>query len=446
MKIRSFPNALTIVVAVIFFAGILTYIIPKGQYQRVNDPNTKREIVVPGSYKTVKAENLSPLQILVCIPKGIINGGEVVMLIFLVGGCFFIVEKTGALKAGVASLTSKMKGKEEFALVLISFLFALGGATEGLQEEIIPLIPVLLVLTRNLGYPPMVTIAISYGAAVIGATFSPVNPFGVVIAQKIADVPFLSASSFRILAFVIAFALWMIMVIRYANKNRIKKQAEDVSSFSILSYKHIIILLLVMAAFVLLIYGMLTLGWGFNEISAEFFAVGILIGLLGGLGVNGTFSAYSEGLKEMTFAAMIVGLTYGISLVLKEGLIMDSIIYGLFTPLQHVPSTLSAFGMMGSQAALHIALPSYSGQAVLTIPILAPLSDLIGLSRNVCVMAFQYGAILMDMIIPTNGALMAMIALAGISYDKWFGFVLKKLLVIFLFCAITLFIAISIGI
>lgn len=446
MKIRSFPNALTIVVTVIFFAGILTYIIPKGQYQRVNDPNTKREIVVPGSYKTVKAENLSPLQILVCIPKGIINGGEVVMLIFLVGGCFFIVEKTGALKAGVASLTSKMKGKEEFALVLISFLFALGGATEGLQEEIIPLIPVLLVLTRNLGYPPMVTIAISYGSAVIGATFSPVNPFGVVIAQKIADVPFLSASSFRILVFVIAFALWMIMVIRYANKNRIKKQAEDVSSFSILSYKHIIILLLVMAAFVLLIYGMLTLGWGFNEISAEFFAVGILIGLLGGLGVNGTFSAYSEGLKEMTFAAMIVGLTYGISLVLKEGLIMDSIIYGLFTPLQHVPSTLSAFGMMGSQAALHIALPSYSGQAVLTIPILAPLSDLIGLSRNVCVMAFQYGAILMDMIIPTNGALMAMIALAGISYDKWLGFVLKKLLVIFLFCAITLFIAISIGI
>jgi uncharacterized ion transporter superfamily protein YfcC len=446
MKIRSFPNALTLVVSFILFAGILSYIIPKGQYQRVVDPNTKREIVVPGSYQTVKAENLSPLQILVCIPKGIINGGEVVILIFLVGGCFFIVEKTGALKAGVASLAAKVKGKETFALVLISSLFALGGATEGMQEEIIPLIPVLLVLTRKLGYPPLITISISYGAAVIGSAFSPVNPFGVVLAQKIADVPFLSASGFRALVFVLAFVLWMIVVIRYANKNRITKQAEDVSSFSILSYRHIIILLLVMAAFVLLIAGMLKLGWGFNEISAEFFVVGILIGLLGGLGVNGTFIAYSDGFKEMTFAAMIVGLTYGISLVLKEGLIMDSVIHGLFTPLQHVPPILSAFGMMCSQAALHVALPSYSGQAALTIPILAPLSDLIGISRNVCVMAFQYGAILMDMIIPTNGTLMAVIALAGISYDQWVRFVLKKLLVIFLLCAITLFIAILIGV
>jgi uncharacterized ion transporter superfamily protein YfcC len=173
--------------------------------------------------------------------------------------------------------------------------------------------------------------------------------------------------------------------------------------------------------------------------------VGILIGLVGGLGVNGTFNAYAEGLKEMTFAAMIVGLAYGISLVLKEGLIIDSIIYGLFTPLQYVPPILSAFGMMLSQAVLHVALPSYSGQAVLTIPILAPLSDLIGLSRDVCVMAYQYGAILMDMIIPTNGALMAVISIAGVSYQEWFVFVLKRLLVIFLLCIASLFIAISIG-
>jgi len=445
MKIKFFPNALAIVVAFILVAGILTYIIPKGKYQRAVDPVTKREVVVPGSYAPLEAENLSPFEILVCIPRGIINGGEVVVLIFLVGGCLFIVEKTGALKEGVASLTSKVKGKEEFALVMIGFLFAVGGATEGLQEEIIPLVPVLLVLTRNLGYRPIVTIAISYGAACIGSTFSPVNPFGVVIAQKIADIPFLSDSIFRLVVFAIAFTLWMAMVVRYANKNRIEKQGDHSAKVTTLNSRHSIILLLMLSAFVLLIYGMLSLGWGFNEISAEFFVVGILIGLVGGLGVNGTFNAYAEGLKEMTFAAMIVGLAYGISLVLKEGLIIDSIIYGLFTPLQYVPPILSAFGMMLSQAVLHVALPSYSGQAVLTIPILAPLSDLIGLSRDVCVMAYQYGAILMDMIIPTNGALMAVISIAGVSYQEWFVFVLKRLLVIFLLCIASLFIAISIG-
>lgn len=445
MKIRSFPNAMAIVVIFILAAGVLTYIIPKGKHTRVLDAGTNREIVVPGSYTRVDAADLTPFEILVCIPRGIIQGGEVVVLILLVGGCLFIVEKSGALKEGVASLTQRVKGKERLALVMIGFLFALGGATEGLQEEIIPLIPVLLVFTKNLGYSPVITVATSYGAASIGSTFSPVNPFGVVIAQKLAEVPFLSAGVFRLAVFGIAFALWMAMIIRYATKNRVAKEDGDLP-VSRLSRIHALILVLTLLAFVLLIYGMLSWEWGFNEISAEFFVLGITVGLSGGLGMNGTFRAYAEGLKEMTFAATIVGMTYGISLVLREGAIIDSIIYGLFMPLQHVVPVVSAFGMMLSQALLHIALPSYSGQAVLTIPILAPLSDLIGLSRNVCVMAYQYGAILMDLVIPTNGALMAIISIAGIPYQDWIGFVFKRLLIMFVLCALSLFAAVMLGV
>jgi uncharacterized ion transporter superfamily protein YfcC len=444
MKIKSFPNALTIVVAFILVAGVLTYIIPKGQYERVTDADTQREVVVAGSYKSIDEENLSPFEILVCIPRGIIKGGEVVVLIFLVGGCFYIVDKTGALKAGVARLASRMNGKEEVALVIVGILFATGGATEGMQEEIIPMIPILLVLTRKLGYTPVVTIAISYGAAVIGSTFSPINPFGVVIAQKVAEVTFLNAVGFRLALMVIGFSLWMFMIIRYGNRNKIEKEVNDGSATEKLSNTHILILFLIMAGFIVLIYGMLALGWGFNEISAEFFVLGILIGLTGGMGINKTFITYAEGFKEMTFAALIVGLAYGISLVLQEGKIIDTIIYGLFTPLQHVPPFLSAIGMMGSQAGLHLLVPSYSGQAVLTMPILAPLSDLIGLSRDVCVMAFQYGAIMMDLIIPTNGALMATLAIAGVSFDDWFKFILRKLLILYVLCSVALLIAIII--
>lgn len=445
MKFNSFPNALTIVVAFILAAGVLTYIIPKGQYQRTVDPVTQREVVVPGSYATLDSEHLSPFEILTCIPRGIVNGGEVMVLIFLVGGCLFIVEQTGALKEGVVYFTSKVKGKEEFALVMMGFMFTVGGATEGLEEEIIPLFPVLLIFTRSLGYPPLVTIGISFGAAVMGAAFSPINPFGAVIAQKIAEVPFLTDVAFRMMIFFIAFSLWMTIVIRYGNKNRIDKQTDEVSVITAFRTSHIIILCLVMLAFALLIVGMLTLGWGFNEISAEFFVVGIMIGLLGGLGLNGTFTTYIEGLKQMTFAAIIGGIAYAIPLVLKEGQIIDTIIYAMFTPLQYVPTILSAIGMMVSQALLHIIIPSYSGQAVLTMPILAPLSDLIGLSRDVCVMAFQYGAILMNMISPTNGSLMAIITIAGISYDEWFRFIFKKLALLFLLGSVALFIAIFIG-
>ena len=188
MKVQSFPNAFTIVVAFIFLAGILTYIIPKGKYDRVLDPKTNREIAVPGSYKQVDAENLSPFEILTCIPRGIINGGEVVVLIFFVGGCLFIVEKTGALKAGVSRLSSLLNGYEEWALILVGILFAIGGATSGLQEEIIPLIPILLILTRTLGYPPMVTIAASYGAAAIGSAFSPMSSVTTSVLGRIRPV------------------------------------------------------------------------------------------------------------------------------------------------------------------------------------------------------------------------------------------------------------------
>lgn len=445
MKIRSFPNALTITVGFILFAGVLTYIIPKGKFDRTIDPKTNREVVIQGSYKTIDAKPLSPFDIVLCIPKGIIAGAEVIALIFMVGGCFYIIEKTGALKEGVTYLALKMNGKEEITLILTALFFATGGGLQGLQEEIIPLVPILIVLGKRLGYKPMVMVAISYGAAVIGATFIPLNPFGTVLAQKIAVVPFLSGGIFRLITFIIGFSLWMLMVIRYANKNKIEKQTESLSTSALISPQNKIILSLTLTASIILVYGFLAWGWGLNQISAEFFVLGVTAGLIGKLNINETFKAYGDGMKEMTFAAMILGLAYGISLVLKEGQIIDSIIYGLFTPLQHLPTTLSAIGMMISHSLFHIAVPSYSGHAVLTLPILVPLSDLIGLSREVCILAFQFGAILMDMLIPTNGALMAVIALAGIPFNEWFAFAFKRTLVISLLGAIVIIIAGMIG-
>jgi uncharacterized ion transporter superfamily protein YfcC len=446
MKNYKFPNALTIVVFFIIAAGILTYIIPKGKYERVIDPDSKREVVVPGSYQKAEASQLSPFDILVCIPRGIIQGGEVLVLVFLVGGCLYIVEKTGALKEGISYFASIVKGKEELALVLIGFLFVVGGAVEGLEEEIIPMIPVLLVFTRNLGYSPIVTVAVSYGSANIGAAFSPANPFGAVIAQKVADVSFLTNSVFRVIVLLIAFIIWIAMLIHYAKKNKTKVETQSISTLVQFSKSHILILIFVVIAFSLLIYGMLFLDWSFNQISAEFFVIGICVGLIGRLGINGTFSAYAEGLQQMTFASMIGGFAYSIPLILKEGMIIDSIIYGLFTPLQYVSPVLSILGMMVSQSLLHFVIPSYSGQAILTMPILAPLSDLIGISRDVCVMAYQYGAILMNLVSPTNGAMMAIITIAGISYKDWLGFILKRLLVIYVVCAVVLIVMIVGGI
>lgn len=430
----------------ILFASVLTYIIPHGEYDRVYDPVNNYETVVPGSYRLSPEEKpVSMLRTLMSIPEGIIGRANLVVLILLVGGCFYVIDKTGAFKESVIFLTDKLKGKEEIALIAIGLPFAAGGALSGLQEEIIAMIPVLMYFTGRLGYNAYVAVSISFGAAVIGSAFSPVNPFAVVIAQKMAELPFLSGGEFRLVVLLLAFGIWMLMIIRYARRHRVEKSTVDDIDQVGMSSKSAVIMTLLILAFVVLIYGMLERNWGFNEITAEFFLLGILCGLIGKLGLNGTSEAYIEGVKEMSFAALIVGLANSISIILKEGVIIDSIIYGLFLPMQYLPAGLSAVSMMISQAILHFPVPSYSGQAVLTMPILAPLSDLLGLSRQVCVLAYQYGAPTMDLLTPTNGALMAVIALAGIPYSKWLKFAIIPTLLILALGAVALLVAIFIG-
>jgi len=444
-KISKFPNALVIMLGFIIFASLLTYIIPHGAYQRVNDPTNDYQTVVPGSYQVVPGKPVSFLRTLMTIPEGIIGRADLVVLILLVGGCFYVIDKTGAFKESVVYLTDKFKGKEAAALVAVSLAFTAGGALSGLQEEIIAMIPVLLFFTNRLGYNPFVAVSISFGSAVIGSAFSPINPFAVVLAQELAGLPFLSGIAFRLIVLLAAFSLWMVVIIRYANRNRIPKSEEMQENQTSMSIQSKIIMTLVALAFALLIYGMLKLNWGFNEITAEFFLLGIICGIIGKLGVNGTSEALIEGAREMSFAALIMGLANSISLVLKEGMIIDSIIHGLFLPMQYLPTGLSAVSMMVSQAILHFPVPSYSGQAVLTMPILAPLSDLLGLSRQVCVLAYQYGAPTMDLLVPTNGALMAVIALAGIPFNKWLQFAIKPTLMILALGALALLVAIFIG-
>jgi len=442
---KKFPNALVIMIGFILLSAILTYIIPQGQYDRITNPETNQVMVVPDSYKLVNAEPVSILDTFLSIPEGIVSRADLITLILLIGGCFYIIEKTGALKEGITYLTIKLNGQEEIVLILVSIIFLIAGALMGLQEEIIAMMPVLLYLTSRLGYNAYVAIAISFGSAILGAAFSPMNPFAVVIAQKETGLEFLSGSGFRLIVLFVAFVIWMFMIIRYANKNKIKKLIETNELIEKVSLRSIIILTLVGVAFVILIVGMLKYNWGFNEMSAEFFALGILVGLIGKLGMNGTIETYIDGFKELVFAAMIVGFASSISIILKQGMIIDSIIYGLFTPMQYLPKGLAAVSMMVSQSLLHFPVPSYSGQAILTMPILAPLSDLMGISRQVCVLAYQYGAVMTDMIYPTQGALMAIIAIAGIPFDKWLKFILKFTLVILSVGAIAIVIAVYIG-
>jgi uncharacterized ion transporter superfamily protein YfcC len=422
-----FPHPLTLLVGCVLLAAALTWVLPAGKYQRRENPATGRSVVVAGTYSEVPRHPVGLFAAFVAIPKGIVDAASVIGLVFLIGGGFTVVERTGTFDRLVTGLVHKVRRRGILVIPVASLAFSLGGIMMQMQEELIAFVPVLLLLVRQLGFSPVTAVAMSLGAAAIGAAFSPVNPFQVVIAQKVAELPPASGLGFRLAFLVLALALWIGGTMFYAARTRGAPQASAGDHQANLQWRDSVILISILAAFAIYIYGAQRLGWEFDELSALFFAVGVLAGILGGLGLARTAEAFVDGFRSMAFAALLIGFARAIYVVMNEGEIVDTVVHGLFTPIAGLPPALSALGMMGVQAAIHVPVPSTSSQAVLTLPLLVPLSDLIGLSRQVTVLAYQYGAGLCEVLTPTNGALMAMLAAAGVRYEEWLKFVLPLL-------------------
>ena len=443
----AFPHPLTLLTGCIFAAAIASYVLPAGQYDRRDDPVTGRTVVVAGTFHHVERTPVGPFAALVAVPKGLAEAGSVVFLVFLVGGAFTVVDETGALRQGVTWLVRRLDRRETLVIPIVSIAFAVGGALENMSEEIIALVPVLLLVTRRLGFDALTAVAISIGAAAVGAAFSPINPFQVQIAQKLAGIPLLSGSVFRLCVLAVALAGWIAATWRHAARTRtIPEDSGNPATTVALDATRTIVLLLVVATFVVFVYGIMQLGWDFDQMSALFFAMGILAGLIGGLGAAGTAQSFVTGFTSMAYAAMLIGFARAIFVVLDQGRIIDTIVHALVVPLQSLPVVLSALGMLLVQVAVHGPVPSVSGQAVLTMPVLVPMSDLIGLSRQVVVLAYQYGAGLTELLTPTNGALMAVTAAAGVKYGDWLKFAVPVWGALLVLSGIALMIAIAIGI
>ncbi len=424
MTAARFPHPLTLLVACLLIAAALTWALPAGEYQRRQDSATGRNVVVPGTYAPVEPTPVGPFQALVGIPRGMIDAASVIFYVFLVGAGFAVVERTGALTRLVNSLVAVLSGRDLLVIPVAGLVFATGGVLVQMQEELIAFVPVLLLLTSRLGFSPLIAVAMSLGASAVGASFSFINPFQVGIAQKVAELSPLSGWQFRVAFMILALAIWIAGTMLYARRTRVAPGPPNPTSAigPTAGWRHAAVLITVVASFVVFVIGVLEYHWDFDQLSAVFFLMGVLAGLLGGLKLNGTADAFAEGLRSMAFAALLIGFARGIYVVLDEGRVVDTVVHGLFTPIADLPVSLSALAMMATQTLIHFPVPSTSGQAVLTLPLLVPLSDLIGLSRQVTVLAYQYGAGLCELITPTNGALMAMLAASGVRYEDWLKF------------------------
>jgi uncharacterized ion transporter superfamily protein YfcC len=401
--------------------------------------------VVAGTYHRVEQQPVGPFQALVAIPKGIVDAASVIGLVFLIGGAFTVVERTGTLGRLVTVLAERVSRRGILVIPIASVAFSLGGIMMQMQEELVAFVPVLLLLVRRLGFTPVVAVAMSLGAAAIGAAFSPVNPFQVIIAQKVSQLPPGSGLEFRLGFLMLALGIWILGTMWYAGRTRVPPVEPSAGAGQAPQARDLMVLVSILAAFAVYIYGAQRLGWEFDQLAALFLVVGVLGGLLGRLGFSGTAEAFGEGFKSMAVASLLIGFARAIYVVLDEGQIVDTVVHGMFRPIAGLPPTLSALGMMVVQGAIHLPVPSTSSQAVLTLPLLVPLSDLIGLARQVTVLAYQYGAGLCEIITPTNGALMAMLAAAGVRYEDWIRFVIPLWALLMLLAAVALTIAVAIG-
>jgi uncharacterized ion transporter superfamily protein YfcC len=421
----ALPHPVILLSIAIAIAAVLTGVLPAGEYDRRDDAATGRRIVVPGTYHAVPRAPVGFFAAVMAAPRGFDEAVEIIAVVLFVGGAWVVVDRIGTLGRVVTALSSLFGSRGWIAIAVISLFFATMGALENMQEEIIPLVPVLLLLGKQLSVDAVDVVAMSAGAAMIGSAFGPTNPFQAGIALKLAQLPPLSNGGLRLGMFVAGVALWIGWTMRHAMQSRLRmpRISEKTPAASpYLSARDWLVSMLILMPMPAYVYGSLRLDWGFNELSAAFLIGAVAAGLVGRLGARGTVLAYLDGMQALLPAAVLIGLARSISLVLTDGHVIDTILHGLATPLGGLPGSVAMFLMIPLQALIHVIVPSVSGQAVLTMPVLVPLADLLRQSRQLAVLAYQTGAGLAELLTPTNGALMAVLLAAGVSYKDWARF------------------------
>lgn len=460
MKLPEFirnPHNYVIIFLLILLATIFTWVLPAGEYVRVEDPNSGRTVVDPESFHYVDKSPVDPFEMLKAIPQGIKDSIGIITFVFLISGAVQIIRGTGALDASIVWMVNKLKGKDLPLLIIISLIFSLLGAVFGFAEETIPFIPLGVSLAVALGYDRVVGFHIVRTAAFVGFSGAFLNPFSIGVAQSIAELPLFSGLGYRLICYFVFLAIGLWFIISYALKVRKdptksiiygyegeieRKDLELDLTKTDFTTRHKFVLAVFFAAMVLLIYGVIKHGWYTTELSALFLGTGIIAGLVGGLSINNIAREFTKGMAGVTYGAMVIGFARAIVVILDNGNVLDTIIRYVSLPLQGIGPVLAAEGMFLVQTILNFFIGSSSGLAAATMPILTPLADLIGLTRQTAVLAFQFGDGITNMFYP---AMMYYLVFADIPYNRWVKHIFSLTLYLTIAGAILVAIAALIG-
>lgn len=432
-------NVFVLLLSILAVCIVLSYIIPSGQY--VREDINGRSVVVPDSFHYTDSASLGVIDILNSIPTGMIEVAGIAFFIMIIGGAFAVLNATGATEALIVALSKKLSNKEKWIIPILMLFFALNGALLGAFEETLPYIAIVVPLVMALGFDAMTGVGIVFLGVSAGFMSAIMNPFTIGVAQRIAELPLYSGMGLRAVVFVIMYSVAVAFVYRHAMKVKRnpllgiygtveRKSKEDLLDSKIsLTKRHKLILCYFILNLTITVIGVMKFGWYLNEISGIFILFTIAVGLLGGLNANEISKEFIQGVATMVYPVLIIGMARAIVVVLEQGEVMDTILFAFSNVIQGLPGSVNAVGMLFLQSVISFIVPSGSGMAALTMPILTPLSDIVGITRQTAVLAFQFGDGIWNLLLP--GIALAGAGMVGISYVRWVKWVFPLLIVQF---------------
>ena len=417
------PNTYVLVAALIVLCAVATWFVPGGQYVTAEDGSVTYESVdaVPQTWQVFSA-----------VYHGFVKQAGIIVFILVVGGAFWLLNATGAVSAGISRFITAVGRRDAWVLAALTVLFSLGGAVFGMSEETIPFVGIVVPLVVSMGYDALMGMLVVYVAANIGFSAAFLNPFTVGIAQEMAGLPLFSGMGYRFCCWALLTALTVGAVLLYAKRSK-KTPARETATAETAApptRRQVWILIVLGLTVAALVWGVTRHQWYLPEITALFLAMGILCGLIAGFPAGRIVDELLAGAKDILSAALVVGVASGIIVILQDGHIIDSILHAMQDGLDGTGPLASLGAMYGIQAVINFLIPSATAKAAITIPIMAPFSDMVGVARQAMVLAFQFGDGFTNMLTPTSGVLMASLAMARIPYGRWLRWIWKAVLVL----------------
>ena len=434
----TMPHTFVILLVIILFAVVLTWVIPSGEYARVEDPVSGKKVVDASAFSYVENAHVSLLDVPSLIIKAFSANADLIMLILLSGAAIHMLTASGALQALVATIVRRFSNRIEVFIPLLMLVFALICTTQAVNT-FIGFAPITVMLAMSLGLDSIVGVGIILLGGAIGFSTGTLNVSTTLVAQKIAELPNYSGIGYRWVCFVVFYVVTCLWLVRYAKKIQknpelspmydLDKNSEfknaSLDEFGTLDTRKVLSIIALVIALVVIVYGCINLDWDFAEQSAVFLVLAVIVGLIAGFDANKICAEFMDGTKKMLSAAFIIMFARAIGSVLSAGVITDTIVHSMAVMLTGLPAALLGVGMLIANTLINVVLTSGSGQAAAVMPIMIPLSDLLGVTRQTCILSFNFGDGFCNYILPTSTALMGILGAANVPYDRWMRFMWK---------------------